>query len=519
MIYSHHKSNPPSERLLSYKAIASSSIETHLEHESYSMPDGKPASRFLSEAESAALAKRASEMAVGGGDMAVYITTHWTGNIRYARNQVISSGDLRNNSISVERNILGAGWWVHSNQINDSRLEAAIRRSERILCTQPITGGRQFREHFQSLDSTGVHNQPSPTDDVAGSEVLSHLMQTMEPYTRPKLFFDTTYNLEAPERLKAVQPLIDDVRKEGLLAAGYIEASAAGRVVMDTWGRALYYPYTRSQFSVTVRGPEGTGSGWAGVDFGDWSRVDAHRLTQVAMEKCIKSRNPVAVEPGRYTAVLEPQAVSDIFSPLLNFLDRISAESGQGPFALRNGDSKIGLKVLDERITIEADPMDPDIGFPPFDRVGNVFHPVSWIKNGILEELAYYRSYGISQLGINKGLPNSFAYRMHGGDASVDEMIASTNRGLLVTRFSEVNIVDKQSVLCSGYTRDGLWLIENGKISRAVKNFRFLESPMFIFNNLDTLGRPVKVFRPTAPAVVPSAKVRDFSFTSLIEAV
>jgi hypothetical protein len=200
-------------------------------------------------------------------------------------------------------------------------------------------------------------------------------------------------------------------------------------------------------------------------------------------------------------------------------LDRAAAEGGIGPFAGANGSSKIGERVLDPRLTMSADPMDPDLGFPPFDRGGNVYHPVNWIENGVLKELAYYRPYGIRELGINRGLPNSRAYRLSGGTTSIEEMIASTKRGLLVTRFYGITVLDHKSLLCSGYTRDGLWLVENGKITKAVKNFRITESPLFIFNNVEALGVPVRAFRPSEPAVVPPALVRDFSFTSLSEAV
>jgi predicted Zn-dependent protease len=98
-------------------------------------------------------------------------------------------------------------------------------------------------------------------------------------------------------------------------------------------------------------------------------------------------------------------------------------------------------------------------------------------------------------------------------------MIAGTTRGLLVTRLNNVNIIDFSSMLLGGNTRDGLWLIERGKISKAVKNFRFTESPLFVFNNVEQLGVPQRVFRPGAPAVCPPIKVRDFSFTGLMDAV
>jgi predicted Zn-dependent protease len=108
---------------------------------------------------------------------------------------------------------------------------------------------------------------------------------------------------------------------------------------------------------------------------------------------------------------------------------------------------------------------------------------------------------------------------MSGGTTTIDEMIATTKRGFRVTRFSNVGVLDPNSLLCSGYTRDGLWLIENGKISKPVKNFRFTESPLFMLNNVDALGVPQRVFHPSAPAIVPPIKARDFSFTSLSEAI
>jgi predicted Zn-dependent protease len=268
------------------------------------------------------------------------------------------------------------------------------------------------------------------------------------------------------------------------------------------------------------------------VDWNDWSRIDAPQLAQIALDKCLRSRNPVRVEPGRYTTILEPQAVSDLLDPLFDVrspLARIIAEGSGTPFSgLRPPLTKIGQKVLDERITITADPTDPDLGIPPFDILGNVYHPVTWFENGVLKNLAYDRPYAMKKLRLNSSLENSGAFHMTGGTTSIDEMIQTTKRGLLVTRFSGVDVVDAASMLCAGYTRDGLWLIENGKISKPVKNFRFTESPLFVLNQVEQLGVPQRVFHVRhdpyrrgndMPAFVPPVKVRDFSFTSLADAV
>lgn len=196
----------------------------------------------------------------------------------------------------------------------------------------------------------------------------------------------------------------------------------------------------------------------------------------------------------------------------------------------------LGERVVDERITISADPMDPELGFPPFGietTYGHgdmlslpVYRKVTWIDKGVLTNLAYQRDHAIGT-GRTLGLPNSGAFRMSGGETSVEEMIATTKRGILVTRFDRPTLLDFRSLLYRGYTRDGLWLIENGKISKAIKNLAFTESPLFALNNIEQLGVPQRVFHagppfPWAvpqPRVVPPLKIRDFSFTALTDAV
>jgi predicted Zn-dependent protease len=434
----------------------------------------------------------------GGGETQLSLKSTWIGNVRWARNRISSESDIRSNEIHIARRIHGAPGAVRVNMIDDASLEQAVRRAEhaRLL----------MEEHLAS----------EPGDDYR------------EPMTHPKIWFDTTYHLDAGARVALVRDVIAPIEQTGMLSAGYVEVKAMGQFVHSTRSayEPLYYPYTAAQFSLTVRDPKGTGSGWAGVDWSDWSRINAPHLAQIALEKCLRSRNPVAVEPGRYTTILEPQAVGDLLEPLFNIytsaLLRSNAEKGDGPFAGRRTPlTKIGEQVLDNRLTITADPMDPDLGFPPFSVFGQqqIYHPVTWVEHGVLRHLSYSRDYAMEKLRLNSSIANSGAFHMTGGTTSVDEMIQTTKRGLLVTRFSGVQQLDARSVLCAGYTRDGLWLIENGKISKAVKNFRFTESPLFVFNQVEQLGVPQRIFHPEAPIVVPPAKVRDFSFTSLADAV
>jgi predicted Zn-dependent protease len=447
-------------------------------------------SKFLSPEACAALLKRVARMAVGGGETWLALESTWTGNLRWARNQITTSGDVRNNDIQLSRAIRGAGMTVRLDMLDDTDLQHAVRRAEHLL--------RLYRER--------------PESDLYDEYV--------EPALSPHIFFDSTYYLEADKRAEVMWRVVQPTIKAGMLAAGYIEVSAHGRTIQSSRAPARYYPYTLAQYSVTVRDPQGTGSGWAGVDWNDWTRIDAEKISAVALDKCLRSRNPVAVEPGRYTTILEPQAVCDLFRNVMLFLRRVPSEEGQPPFnGPRQGTTKLGQQILDPRITVSADPMDPELGFPPFSATGQVYHPVTWFDQGILANLSYDRRYGVTHLGINHGLANSYAFRMSGGTTTIDEMIQTTKRGILVTRFSNMHLVDRESLLYTGYTRDGLWLIENGKISKPIKNFKFTESPLFAFNSIEQLGVPVRVFHPDAPVVVPPVKVRDFSFTALADAI
>jgi len=497
-----------------------------------------PTERFLSKESCAALAARVTRFAKGGGESRISISTSSFGTVRFARNQIRTSRDVRNNDIAIMRNIMGARVpVVAGNQIDDVSILAMVRRAERLILNQAEVGDSRLEGHDPAADP-GV---PSTIEQLAGigassafsSGLMDVLNNSPEVYADPKLFFDSTFEFDPAKRAAAVEPCVKSARAAGMQTAGYIVAEAVGNAVIDTWGHHLYHPRTEAMYTVTVRSPDGSGSGWAGVNWNDWDRVDAVHLSEIALDKCLRSRNPVRVEPGRYTVVLEPQAVHDICWPLFTTLDRLLAEGspgaqeehGAGVFARGNKTARIGERVFDPRVNVSQDPMDPDCGAMPFDSNGNAIYPATWVKHGVLTDLPYFRNYAIAVLGKNTGLPLADAYRMTGDDpVSIDDMVKSTKRGIYVTRFTDLQIVDSNSMLMTGFTRDGTWLIENGAITKAIKNFRFTESPMFMLNNVDALGPAQRVYArvkncPFRAAIVPSIKAHDFSFTSLTDAV
>ena len=447
--------------------------------------------RHLSREECEALFRRVVALSDGKGDTSVSITSTWRGSLRWAGNRIIGSADTRETHISVMRFVRGVMTTASINRLDDDALRrtVALAEARQLLQREWADAGR---------------------------------MQAAAPAPRPALFSQRTYDLSAAERASVGRRLVEPSIAAGMRASGFVEVSAQSRAVFNTAGTAAYHAGTRAQYSVTVRTPDGTGSGWAGVEDSDWSRIDAEAVSRRALEKCRASANAKAIEPGRYTVILEPQAVHDLFFPAVRALDRYQAENVRSVYTKEPGASKIGMRLLDDRITVTTDPMDPEAGYTPFDSWGTPFQASTWFDKGVLTELAYDRDYAVMRLGRELGRPQPYSYRMSGGDATTDQLIAGTSRGLLVTRLSDVRVLDPLSLLCTGTTRDGLWLVENGEIKHPIRNFRFNESPMFVFNSIEEIGQTERVlsgFPPAEAVRVPAIKARDFTFTSLADAV
>jgi len=478
--------------------------------------------RLLSREECESILERAHRFARSGGETRIGIFTWWQGELRWGRNRVTLSSDRRNVMLGLERSVpdgrTSAGR-ITTNQFDDVSLEAAVRGAERIsrLAADP---------------GWGLGDYPP--------------LPVYPPHKGAPVWSDATYDLSVEARSEIVRSIIEMVEAEGMLSVGYLEVRAAASLAKGTelpelrttdysmWD-SEYQRWTNAQLSMTVRDPAGTGSGWAGLSSYDWGRIDPEAIARRAIEKCLASRNPVALEPGRYTVILEPQAVAELVSVMLDTMSNReppeNSAMSDSPWYLGVDEhlmlhrSKLGLKIVDERITISHDPADPLLGLPL--RSIEYPGPVTWIDRGVLTNLGHEFATDVKALEGRHTLRGPvMAFRMSGGDASIEEMIATTKRGLLVTRFSNIRTLDRKSLLATGLTRDGVWLIENGKITKAVKNFRFTESPLFALNNIEQLGEPVPVFRAmpipfvsAMPAIVPALKVRDFSFTSLIDAV
>lgn len=417
------------------------------------------------------------------------LNNFWRANTRFAANQMSTAGAIENTQLGV------ASWFgnrraaVSSNDLSDEGIARTVAQSEALAKIAP----------------------PDPEDMPALPA------QTYKPV---KAYFETTANCSAEERARAALSALRVTRQAGDLdAAGYIELNAGANALMNSAGLFAYHASTSSNYTLTVRTKDGTGSGWAGSDHPDWSKVDFTEVSTRAIEKARASRNPVAIEPGRYTVILEPQAVGDLVQLLGGALSARSADEGRSAFTKEGGGNKIGEKIVDERVTLFSDPTDPDLMAQPYDGEGFPLVRRVWVENGVLKELAYNRFWAQKQGKQPTGGPNTV--KLVGGTTSLDDMIKSTARGVLVTRLWYLRQVDPRTVLYTGLTRDGTFLIEGGKIARSVRNFRFNESPLFMLNNLEALGpsRRLAGTEQGGDIVMPALKVRDFNFTSLSEAV
>ncbi|MGH7645983.1 MAG: metallopeptidase TldD-related protein, partial [Gemmatimonadales bacterium] len=315
------------------------------------------------------------------------------------------------------------------------------------------------------------------------------------------------------------------VQRAGLVAAGFLERTAGAGAIANSVGLFAYHAATVATHTLTVRTPDGQGSGWAGTAHNDTARLAAPAaLAERAIGKARGSRDAQPLEPGKYVVVLEPTAVGNLLGLLGFALNARQADEGRTFFSKRGGGTKVGEKIVDERVTIASDPNDPDLLSRPFTGEGLPTERVVWIENGVLKNLAYDRFWA-DKKGV-KPTAAAQGFRLSGGTATQDELIAGVERGLLVTRFWYIRSVDPRTMLFTGLTRDGVFLIEQGKVTRAVRNFRFNESPIAMLNNLAALGRPERVAAGEgggggfgSTLVVPPLVVREFTFTSVSEAV
>lgn len=405
-----------------------------------------------------------------------------TGNIRYARNTVNTSGETDEIGLSITSVFGKKSGSTTINELDDASLKRAVARAEEIARLAP--------ENPEYMPMLGP-----------------------QTYAEAKTFAPATNSINPDYRAQLAIDSIKPCKDNNLTAAGYLEDFSGFVATGNSKGLFGYNQRTSVDFTVTVRTADGTGSGYAGRDFNDASLLKAGPVTNIAVQKARASVNAQAIEPGKYTVILEPMAANDLLRLLTFGMDARSADEGRSFLSKKGGGTKIGEKLFDERVNIYSDPNHPDIPAAPWTAEGLPAEKTTWVENGVVKNMFYSR-YWAQKQGVNP-VPRPSGVIFEGGDQSLADMIRNTERGVLVTRFWYIRAVDPQTLLYTGLTRDGTFYIENGQIKFPVKNFRFNESPIIMLNNIEAMGKPER----TGGNMVPPMKIRDFTFTSLSDAV
>jgi predicted Zn-dependent protease len=355
---------------------------------------------------------------------------------------------------------------------------------------------------------------------------LMPLVKPPQDYTPVEAALPSAVDFGPAERARMVKQSVDVCEKKGVLGAGYIPKLHWTDAYANSEGLFAYYRYAEASFILTCRTPDQTGSGWAGTTgLKDVSKIDAAAITEVAADKALKSRKPKALEPGTYTVILEPRPAARFLSLLIFALNARAAEEGRSFMSGKErGSTKLAQKIFGDNITIRSDIGDPILRQTPIGPDGLAAKPITWIEKGVVKNLFYDRFWAKKQdqpftvTGVQQSLV------MDGGDATVEQMVKSTRRGLLCSFFWYIRPVDQMTLLNTGMTRDGLFLIENGEIVGPVQNFRWNDGPARGFNNVSMLGRPVpmhigEAYDTPGTALVPAMKIEDFRMTSISPAV
>jgi predicted Zn-dependent protease len=431
--------------------------------------DREEAFRILDRAFSFSIADEA-EVSLQGGRR---------GSLRFARNEPTSSG-LVDHVTAVITAVFGSrSGTVSTTQLDDESLRAAVRRAEEMARVAP-----ENPEYVPRLGPQQYGETPA---------------------------WDEATAARGPEdRARVAGDAIALARANGLIAAGYLEDNDDWDAYGTSRGLRAYHRATLSKYSTTSRSASGA-SGWAGLAARRAGEIDGSAITRRAVEKALRSSDPVELPAKPYTAILEPSAAAELVGGMMWSLDRRAADENRSAFA----GVAIGQKLLSDRVTIVSDPQDARAPGRPWDREGRPAERTVWFEDGALKTMHASRYWAESH-GV-PDVPQPANVIMSGGAGTLDDLVASTDYGLLVTSFWYIRHLEQKTLLLTGLTRDGLFLVENGRVTRPVVNFRWNDSPIRILQNVEALSEAVLATGRGmgAPYIVPAWKVRDFQFASI----
>ncbi|HEY1939996.1 MAG TPA: TldD/PmbA family protein [Candidatus Angelobacter sp.] len=346
----------------------------------------------------------------------------------------------------------------------------------------------------------------------------------------PSRWFDQTAAITPTDRAEGVGKIVAAAKKNKLVTAGIYSSSQTADAVINSNGLSVFHRQTSAEVSITMLAD--SSSGWQKSNSPDVRNIDPLRLGEIAAQKARDSRSPEELPSGKYTVILEPAAVLDLVGFMfwdfggMAILDQRSF--------LNN---RIGTKLFGENITIMDDAAHPLQSNAPFDGEGVARRRVNLVEKGVIRNIVYARGTAekmrkseyknkvgeIQVTGHGFPLPNemgeaptNIVFITPGGEQTVEQMIAGTERGILITRLWYIREVDPYEKILTGMTRDGTFLVENGKVKHGLLNFRFNQSLIELLNNVEAMGKAVRASgEESFDMVVPAMKICGFNFTEV----
>lgn len=412
-------------------------------------------------------------------------------NIRFALNQVTTSGIRNNYTLSLSVAFGKRVGSATTNQFDDTSLRNVVRKAEEVAKNSP-----ENHEYMPPLDPKSVGE-----------------------YEKTYGWDERTANLVPSFRADAAEQSIAICEREKLIAAGFLEHAGSFLAFSNSKGLFAYTKSTDIEFSLTARTEDAKGSGWAARHYHTAKHLNVEEVANQAAHRGKTTVDARTLEPGKYTVILDPACVTDLVSSLVFSLNARSADEGRSWVAQKGGGTKLGELIFPESITIVTDPSHREAPGSPWGEDGLPRKQLPIIENGVLKNLFYSRYWADKQGKEPVPFPSNII--MEGGSATLEDMLASTQRGIMISSLWYIRSVDPQTLLLTGLTRDGNYLIEKGKIVGPVKNFRWNESPVAVLKNVEMMGKPVRMpgRESSIPALVPPLKVKEFTFSSISDAV
>ena len=428
---------------------------------------------------------------VRADDAEVSVESEDFSHLRFAANRFTTSGRRENATASVTVWLDQKRGSAAVNGLDEAALKGVVAEAEGLARVSPVD-----REYVPTLGPQRYR----PTGGYVEATVKGSLS----------------------ERAKDIHEIIRACEQAGVIGAGFHQTRGTAAGLASKHGNFHYQRASLVSLSVTARTPDGGGSGFFLRNHFDVAKFDPGRIGREAIQRALRAKDPRPLEPGIYAVILEAQAAED----LLRFdFDARSADEGRSPYSAPGGATRLGETIFDERLSISSDPWHLDVPASSAAEDGVPAQQLYCVRHGILENLRYSRFWAKEKGKEATPGPVNTILESSAAPVSVEEMIKSTERGLLVSRFWYIRSVDPRTALFTGLTRDGLWYIEGGKIQYPVRNFRFNQSLLQLLapGNVEMIGAPERVSpsetQGRGASLTPALKVKQFHFTSPSEAV